>query len=279
MIDVEFLISSNERLNSFPLTPGKKFWDREGCYEWARDTSGLEKEFFYLRKQVSSFGAACFNLWVVDLDVKGENGVEVMSGLTQKFGRIACKHWISKTPSGGYHVWFALPTEDQLSRHPSVAKAGANLLPGVDLRTGASHVVYPGSSINSGTYRWVLGYSPEDCDLDSPPDWLVAALDTRAAPRKHPRVAGRQGLGPTDVDGLLRTRSFRPGELGNGGRNAGILRQACGLMRINQLNGGDAGIAGDLVLEMNRRIEEPLPAREVDLLVRQVAKFCSKHLT
>jgi hypothetical protein len=88
-----------------------------------------------------NYGIKCSNHTVVDLDVKGEvNGVKIFQEL---FGNIDT--YTVKTPSGGYHLYFAL--EPEFKNWRNINKSS------VDIRSGPDgYVVGPGSKINGKSY-------------------------------------------------------------------------------------------------------------------------------
>ncbi|MCO1582033.1 bifunctional DNA primase/polymerase [Crossiella sp. SN42] len=73
------------------------------------------------------------------------------------------------TPSGGLHLYFALPKGVQLRN--TQGEKGAGLGPLIDTRAGGGYVIAPGSTTPNGTYELV-----SDHPVAQAPGWLVQAL-------------------------------------------------------------------------------------------------------
>ena len=284
-VDFKLLVERDETFHSFPLTPGlpRLVCKLDGMhqYEYAKTATGLQKEMYYLDHPNTNVGAACYNLWVVDLDMKGDqDGVASLQRVMEEQSVEVPRTWVSKTKSGGWHIWFSLPSAKQQLKFPSILRQGEALRPGVDLRTGASHVVYPGSGGFStkngvGRYDWVSGRSPYDSPLLGPPDWMCRWLDVRKAP--DIRAAPRKGGGPADVQGLMSLRVWRPSEVKPGARNPGLNSAGAKLLLICRNNGGDpVSIAEELVLGMNESLSSPLGRGEAQSIAASLKKFAVK---
>src|SRR4051794_7948926 len=117
-------------------------------------------------------GAAC---WVLDVD--GEDGKATLAGLSARHGTLP-PTVASLTGSGGWHLFFALPSGGVVRN--SVRRLG----PGLDTRSLGGYVVLPPSIHPSGRpYAFVPGAEPWSVGLASAPAWLFDLLDPPTLPR------------------------------------------------------------------------------------------------
>lgn len=124
-------------------------------------------------------GVLCDNLLIVDFDVKA--GLEIMMQDVEAFlAKYPHGHFV-KTPSGGFHAYYALPPGT------SVANTAKKLGPTVDTRGHHGFVVGAGSEIGGTNYEWVVDeargkFPPTSVSslVIAPPD-LIAAV---GAPRE-----------------------------------------------------------------------------------------------
>ncbi|MCK9185085.1 MAG: phage/plasmid primase, P4 family [Candidatus Cloacimonetes bacterium] len=96
-------------------------------------------------------------------------------------GSLHGKEW-PKTPKvktgRGYHYHFKWPKLD------FKLKNNAGILPGVDVKVGKGQVAMPPSThYNGSKYEWVV--SPDECELADAPDWFVAILKEKYAPKSR----------------------------------------------------------------------------------------------
>ena len=170
-IDFDFLIRNDGILRSFPLGFNQKVLaqlegKRVSQYEWAWETSGLQKDLIYRERgeRLTGVGLACFHLWVVDLDIK--NGFDGVAEFKRIKGRNGLpRTWMASTPSGGRHIYFRRPSAARAATY-GLGRQKEALLPGIDLRTGRSHVIFPGSRVDGVEYSWSSdSWSPKAIDV------------------------------------------------------------------------------------------------------------------
>lgn len=125
---------------------------------------------------------AASQLWVLDLD--GPEGLETFRQLLIEHGHVDGRlpegHLKVKTPSGGWHVYFAW--EEGI--HNSVRALG----PGVDVRGEGGYVAAPGAKVLGGRYEVLNNelYWP----LLPAPAWLVELVRSRPASRDWEALGG-----------------------------------------------------------------------------------------
>jgi hypothetical protein len=85
-------------------------------------------------------------LCVIDVDVKaGKAGLQSLEDLEIIHGDLP-RDRVAITPTGGQHIYLVVDTPTRF---------GAEILgPGLDVRSGNSYVVAPGSTIDGKEYRW-----------------------------------------------------------------------------------------------------------------------------
>lgn len=99
--------------------------------------------------------------FVVDVDVKNENGREALALAEDENGRLPST-WEAITPSGGLHLYFAMPVRQLRNR--------VGVLPGVDIRTTGGSITLPPSRRKAGVYRWV---TPPVGSPARAPKWIL----------------------------------------------------------------------------------------------------------
>lgn len=118
----------------------------------------------------ANLGIACgpeSGLWVLDLD--GPEGFDVLAGLCAENGDIPPTP-VAQTGSGGWHYYFAWPTDGGLSPKTQSKLHGQP----IDVRAGdgsAGQVVAPPSRNANGVYRWLI--APEVAPPAQAPGWLL----------------------------------------------------------------------------------------------------------
>ena len=105
-------------------------------------------------------------IFVLDIDVKGKNGLETMKRLITKYGNLP-KTPSQRTPSGGYHYIFKLPKDVYIQNSASA------IAPGLDIRGHNGFIVLSPSKTSEGEYVWLDGRSILDLPPADPPKWLV----------------------------------------------------------------------------------------------------------
>lgn len=131
---------------------------------------------------------------VVDLDEKPEQGKAGVTWLREKIEKHGPmpKAPLARTPSGGYHLWFA--TEPRLGCRVGGAKSKH---PGVDTRGEGGYIVAPGSVRPGGAYRWERALRGRS--LPRMPEWLVQYL----LPPPPPKFTAQQISDPEWVEATI----------------------------------------------------------------------------
>lgn len=125
------------------------------------------------------------NLLAIDVDPR-HGGDEDMADLFERLGPLppSPRH---DTPSGGYHLFFSMPSDYTLQN--------VKLADGVDTRSGGGQVVAPPSTINGVPYQATIQTSVLRCPIPPLPNAWVAELRGRGAPvaasiKRHPASQG-----------------------------------------------------------------------------------------
>lgn len=107
-------------------------------------------------------------LVVVDCDTatEGQDGAHHYAQALKERGEKLVKTFMVATPSGGVHYFYASEDADAVAPENRA-------FPMVDVKTGGSYVVAPGSESKKGTYRHFYGAWPPA----QAPQWLVDHLD------------------------------------------------------------------------------------------------------
>lgn len=93
------------------------------------------------------YGIPCDNMIGLDLDRKnGVDGVATLNRLAAEHGFDVPRTTTVCTPSGGFHLWLAIP--EGVAVPNSVGRLG----PGIDVRSSRGYVVGPGSIGRAGEY-------------------------------------------------------------------------------------------------------------------------------
>lgn len=151
--------------------------------------------------------------------------------------------WRVTTPRGT-HYYF---------KHCGRLRTGAGMLPGIDVRADGGFVVLPGSRHRSGhLYDWEQDYSPDDCELVDPPDWLVDAL-----------TDGQEENGYKRAEPL-------PDMIPEGMRNK-MLMSLAGSMR--QRGASESAILAAIAAENQLRCNPPLPTEELHKIAASAASY------
>lgn len=125
------------------------------------------------------------NLTVVDIDVKGNvDGRKALRDLAAR-GKVLPKCPISRTPTGGFHLWFR--SSPGLTNVAGVTKAGRGLGVGIDVRANGGYIVAPPSRLvatedhPAGAYRWT---EPPTSEADFPalPLWAADMIRVKEQP-------------------------------------------------------------------------------------------------
>ena len=156
----------------FPCRPDKRPYTTHGFKDASRDPEQIKE--WWSRWPDALVGlptGATSNTLVVDVDMKnGVDGKASLAALQNKYGALP-KTRISRTRSGGFHLFF---------KHVDGVKNSAGKLGlGLDIRTTGGYVILPGSP----GYSW-----HSEAKIASAPHWLVDLLSrlTQREPERKP---------------------------------------------------------------------------------------------
>lgn len=153
---------SNLGLPTFPLPRGGKRPKVSGFFEMASVVPDFDPA-------LNNIGVATGGDFIVlDFDVKPDLKIDARPTLAV-WDMMGLPHGLRvTTPSGGVHVYLALP-----AGHPPVSNSQSQLAPGVDVRGTRGYVVGPGSHTDRGTYE-ILGTIPDR--LAPAPEFILRQL-------------------------------------------------------------------------------------------------------
>ena len=160
--------------------PGRAFcgWWGHGVGDSSKDSVTINEGFDLAPKAVG-YGIACVNMIGVDLDKKnGVDGVATLNRLAAESGFTVPRTTTVCTPSGGFHLWLAIP--EGVTVPNSVGRLG----PGIDVRSSRGYVVGPGSIGRTGEY--VLHHKVGYIEPQPIPEQLLALM-LPPAPRPQPQ--------------------------------------------------------------------------------------------
>jgi hypothetical protein len=152
-------------------------------------------------------------LIVVDLDRHpgGADGVANFKALLN--GRRLPPSPTTRTPSGGFHLFFRQPAGVPLGN------GRGDLPPGIDVRGRGGWVAAPNSIVDRGTWRALPNRPPLNAAPELP-DWLLAII--RPAPKPRPIIKLSD-----NPDGRLRGLCRRVINASTGERNSVLFWAAC----------------------------------------------------
>lgn len=146
-------------------------------YKDARaDPGGIER--LWCNRPDANIAVACgavSGAFVLDVDVKGENGLLTLSQLQTAHGRLPTT-WRTRTPGGGIHLWFRQPRR--------VLRNRVGFAPGLDIRTHGGSVAVPPSHRFDGAYVWEI--APGSVECAAAPSWLLDMIDPPRTVRSPP---------------------------------------------------------------------------------------------
>jgi len=188
------------------------------------------------------------HLVVVDVDPR-HGGDDSLKRLEKQFGLLP-PTVEATTGGGGRHLYFA---------HPGgLVRNRAGLAPGLDLRGDGGYIVAPPSVHPNGRpYAWVVGRSPDEVRLASPPRWILGASGVAHASRT-----------------LSDWRRLVHDGVPEGERNSTLASLTGHLL----WRGVDPEVALELLLAWNRlRCRPPLEDAEVAQVVANIVRLHSEE--
>lgn len=178
---------------------------------------------------------------VLDVD-KDKGGYESLMELQDRYGRLPVTP-VSKTGSGGEHIYFVYPGNVEIRN--SAGKLG----PGLDVRGNGGYVVAPPSiHPNGNRYEWVV--LPSQTPLAEMPEWLIELLHEKQAATIEP------------------ARVFVDGMIPDGQRHDIFVRLA-GSMRRKGFSA--EAIYQALLVENNTRCVTPAPPEHILEIAQDIA--------
>jgi hypothetical protein len=231
----------------FPCRPGAKVpATPHGCCDATCDVARIRH--WWTTAPAANVAIATDGLAVIDVDPAGRDWP---GDAARRAAIRELSPPVQRTPRGGFHLFFTVPTGKQW-------RCSAGLLAaGVDVRTSGGYVVAAPSTVGRATYQWIRPLVPRDA-LPPPPQWLVDALDAVEHRRGAPTPSGPRR--PTDAGGVLLA----------GRRNVGLASLAGKLRRAGL---SESEITATLLTANRERCSPPLAEREVLAIARSIARY------
>jgi len=223
-------------------SPGKHPITRNGLLDATRDLKTIQ-QWWAAYPDANIAYSPMEGVAVVDVDNKtGESGMNTLKSLEAWHGLLPATV-TAVTGGGGRHLYYR--TEKPLPN-------GANLLPGIDVRTSKGYVLLsPSAHISGKKYEWLPGHDPFNMEIEVIPDWLFEALmQNRTTEQRVPLE-----LSTEITEGSRNTTLVR---------EAGCLRQR-GYSKRSML---------PALLALNEQLcIPPLDEAEVEQIVQSVARY------
>ena len=169
---------ADEGLPVFPVKPNGKAplgkLAPNGCKDATTDKQQIKD--WWRPVPSANVGIATGQVFGVDLDVgDGKNGIKSWLSLTRE--KEAPPTTLTRTPSGGMHLFYRAPDNVEISN--SVSELGE----GIDVRGHGGYVVAPPSTREDGAYR----FDDESGGIADAPFWLLSAVKkSRPEPSETP---------------------------------------------------------------------------------------------
>lgn len=180
---------------------------------------------------------------VLDVDNRpahGWDGETILAALVARFTLPTAP--LVKTPSGGRHLWLALPEGAQVRN--STSQGGPLEIDGVDVRTKGGLIIVPPSQRQAGAYSWLYWQA----SLPVAPPQLVAALQPKrqSPPAAPPRTLPGGGLSPY-AEAVVRLELDSVAGCQRGGRNTALFKASARLAGLH---------AGGALPDVRARLED-----------------------
>lgn len=180
---------------------------------------------------------------VLDVDhrpARGWDASQILAALVARFALPRAP--LVATPSGGRHIWLALP--DRALVRNSTSRSSPLGMDGIDVRTGGGLIIVPPSERKSGAYDWLHWQAM----LPLAPAGLVAALQPK--PQSRPTAPPRPYPGGTlspYAEAVLRRELDVVASCPRGGRNDALFKASARLAGLH---------AGGALPDMRARLED-----------------------
>lgn len=203
----------------FPVVPkGKRPLTRNGCKDCTTDFNLIAD--WANQYPDCNWGITCVGLFVLDID--GDAGRESFVRLEAELGRLPDAPCV--TTGRGFHLYFRKPDGD--------LKAKVDKALSIDIRTGYTYVIAPGSVHPSGAvYAEKIPLCPVEELPELPKVWLDR-LQQKTVPPAPAKPAQPSPPGPSSdgdyADAAAYIDSLDPSVQGRGGSN--MMMRACNLL-------------------------------------------------
>lgn len=220
--------------------------DKVPAVRWA-DVATIEANMisgWWEHNPNANIGIACgkrSGIVVLDVD-KEKGGYESLYDLQERYGKLPDTP-VSKTGSGGEHLFFSYPN------HTDIRNSAGKLGPGLDIRANGGYVVAPPSiHPNGNRYEWVV--LPSQTPLAAMPEWMIELLHEKQA--------------------IAITEQVHGGKIINGYRNDTLTKMA-GSMRRKGFDNDAIFLA--LKNHNQRYCEPPLEDAEVYQIAESIGRY------
>ena len=210
----------------FPLAAETKLPTKgsHGLLDATHDRQELNSIFAAPETNVGIRTGEISRLVVVDIDLHSEeaNGLASVAELRRQGFELPTGNekrgcGVVRTPTGGMHLYYALPEGVALKNSTSL------LAPGIDTRGEGGYVVAPPSRTPAGSYTW----EQYPAILTEAPEWLKEALKVAVyEPKKKPQLLKPMTEMPPKIREMLSNRLGRVALAAPGQRNETLNREA-----------------------------------------------------
>jgi KaiC/GvpD/RAD55 family RecA-like ATPase len=187
----------------FPCRPDKQPLTTHGFKDAVGDPAAVDVLWDqYPAAEVIGIATGASGLIVVDIDVKGEDGMAGWRDLVAEYGAKLEDTTMVRTPSGGLHVYYR-------ANGDGIANSASKLAPGIDVRADGGYVIAAGSP----GYSWVEKHGIHQRQPQPIPKELASRLKTAqrpVAPVGEVTPEGRRNDTLTSLAGSMRRRGMLP---------------------------------------------------------------------
>jgi hypothetical protein len=195
--------------------------------------------------------------WLV-IDVDPPDGETSLLELEARLGKLP-ETRVVRTPSGGRHLYFAMPQAD-------IGGSASKLAPNIDIRTNGGYIISAPSWNLEGAYVELTDTEPAEL----PPAWVRALSEAKPGKTK-PKFVRATVATESKTAALLDRARIRDG-VPEGERDDSLFRLACSYRT--------RGLAEDeiatLVLDAARRCQPPFPEDEALEKVRSAMRYADE---
>jgi putative DNA primase/helicase len=148
------LETAAQGIRLFPFRPDKKPY--QGFTNWQRwattDPEQIRQWWIMYPEAMIAVPTGIINgFWVLDVDAgPNKQGLKSLHTLEQEYGPLPAT-MIVRTPSGGLHFYFQMPTDLEIRNSES------GIAPHLDIRANGGLIIWPGSVRPEGKYEVIQG--------------------------------------------------------------------------------------------------------------------------